>query len=79
MIGDIATKKNILNQAKKLRVSTTWKKVYISPDLMPKERQQSKKLRDELKRRKDAGEKDLYIKFGKIVSHPPASTSQNSN
>ena len=36
-LGDFTTKKSILRQATKLRTSTTWKKVYISPDLTPKE------------------------------------------
>ena len=43
--------------------------MYISPDLILKEREQGKKLRDKLKRRKEAGEKDIYIKSGKTVSH----------
>ena len=63
-------KRSILKQATKLRKSSKWSDIYISPDLTPKERSHNKKLRDELKMRKDAGEKDLYIKPGKIVSRP---------
>ena len=65
--------KSILRQATKLRVSSTWKKVYISPDLTLKEREQGKKLREELKKRKEAGEKDIYIKSGKM--HQKVSTT----
>ena len=36
-LGDFTTKKNVLRQATKLHTRTTWKKVYISPDLTPKE------------------------------------------
>ena len=64
---DFATKKNILRQATKLRTSATWKKVYVSPDLTLKEQEQNKKLRGELRRHKNAGEKDIFIKSGKIV------------
>ena len=45
--------------------------MYVSPDLTLKEREQSKQLREELRARKASGEKDLYIKFGRIVPRPP--------
>ena len=70
-MGDISTKRSILKQATKLRKSSKWSNIYISPDLTPKERSLHKKLRDELKTRKNAGEKDLYIKRGKIITRPP--------
>jgi len=60
----------ILNQATKLCDSSTWKKVYISPDLTAKEREVNRKLCDELKRRKEAGEMNLMIKRGKIIERP---------
>ena len=44
--------------------------IYVSPDLTTKERDANKKLRDELKQRKDAGEKNLMIKRGKIITRP---------
>ena len=69
-MGDISIKRSILKQATKLRKSSKWSDIYISPDLTPKEHSHNKKLRDELKMRKDAGEKDLCIKRGKIVSRP---------
>ena len=44
--------------------------MYISPDLTPKECLFNKSLRDELKTHRDAGEKDIYIRHGKIVPRP---------
>jgi len=67
-LEDISIKRSILKQAVKLRNSSKWSNVYVSPDLTPKERKQNQLLRDELKSRRNAGEKDLYIKRGKIVS-----------
>ena len=78
--SDISIKCLILKQATKLRKSSKWSDVYISPDLTPKEHSHNKKLRDELKARKSSGEKDSYIKYGKIVSRPSNSTpAQPSN
>ena len=65
--GDISTKRSILKQAITLRKSSSWSNVFISPDLTPKERSLNKTLRDELKARRSAGEKDIYIRRGKIV------------
>ena len=45
--------------------------MYVSPDLTPKEHEQSKQLREELRARKASGEKDLYNKFQSVVPHPP--------
>ena len=70
-IGDLAAKREILRNATKLRASSKWSNVYVSPDLTLKEREQSKQLREELRARKASGEKDLYIKFGRIVPRPP--------
>jgi len=67
-LGDISTKRQLLRQATNLRKSTVWSNIYISPDLTPKERAHNKKLREELKARKDAGEKNIFIKHGKIMS-----------
>ena len=50
--------------------------MYINPDLTYKERQASKELRQELARRKKAGEKDIFIRRGQIVKR--ISTTQDS-
>jgi len=43
------------------------KEIYISPDLTLAQRNERKTLRDELKRRKDNGEKDIAIRRGRIL------------
>jgi len=78
-IKDLAAKREILRNATKLRASAKWSNVYVSPDLTPKEREQNKKLCEELRARKAAGEKDLYIKFGRIVPRPPRSVGGTQN
>ena len=60
-------KKAILHMAKDLRNSPTWSNVYISPDQTPKEQVLSRELRTELKTRRDAGENNIVIRFGKIT------------
>ena len=61
-------KHRILLYAKKLReTSGTFQRVYVTPDLSLNERQENKRLHDELFQRKNAGEKDLIIRRGKIV------------
>ena len=62
------TKRQVLTKAKTLRNSnrSDLQKVYVSPDLTPKEREANKKLRAELKSRRDEGE-EVIIRNGKIV------------
>ena len=50
-------------KAKELRKSKQFNTTYINPDLSYKERQASKELRQELARRKTAGEKDIFMIF----------------
>lgn len=70
-LQDSQARKYILKNAKSLRNSSSYKNVYVSPDLTPKERKLNKQLYQELKYRKDHGEKDLIIRNGKIVSRTP--------
>ena len=65
------SQKQILALAPKLRFSKTWSKVYIQPDMSPKEREAHKKLYEQLKRRKNQGERNLIIRHGKIVPYVP--------
>ena len=65
-IDDFATKKRILGEAKNLRKSNQWEGVFISPDLTPSEREEGKKLRDELRTRRARGER-VIIRRGRIV------------
>ena len=57
---------NILGFARKLRNSKDYKNVYINPDLTKMQREQSRKIRDELKSRRDKGE-SVIIRKGQIV------------
>ena len=84
-VADNAIRRQILRNAKHLRHSNTYKCVFISPDLTLQEREANKQLRQELRHRKDAGELNLIIKNGKIVSkqstqrEAPMETASTSN
>ena len=60
-------KADILKLAPQLRMSDRWRGVFISPDLTWKEREEGRKLREELRRRTNSGEEDLVIRRGRIV------------
>ena len=66
-LESVEDKKAILRLAKDLRNSPTWSNVYISLDQTPKERVLSRELRTELRTRRDAGENNIVIRFGKII------------
>ena len=66
-LPNLATKQQILSKSAKLRSKTTWRKVYVNPDLTRSERETQKLLRDELRARKDKGEVDLIIRGNRIV------------
>lgn len=60
-------RQDILRVAPEIRHSEKFSNTFVSPDMTPTQRQESKKLREELLRRRDAGEKDITIKNWKIV------------
>jgi len=60
-------KHKILSNAKKLRESTNFQKIYTTSDLSLSERRDNKRLHDELLQHKKNGEKDIIIRRGKIV------------
>ena len=72
------SKREVLRHATQLRHSTNWSNVYISPDLTPAERETSKKLREELKRRREEGEPNLTIRGGRIITSRVIATKQRS-
>ena len=61
----------ILKNAKSLRRSS-WDSVFINPDYTEMERVQNRKLREELKRRRNSGE-DVVLYRGRIVRKGSAS------
>lgn len=65
-LPDEGSKWDILRMAKQLRNIEEYSNIYISPDLTPEEQRQDKVLRDELKRRRDAGE-DVEIRRKQVV------------
>lgn len=60
-------KYDVLRMASQLRTCEGWRRVFITPDLTYKERQQQKMLREELWKRREAGESNLCIRRGRIV------------
>ena len=65
-LDSLDKKVQVLESAHKLS-RTEWRNVYIAPDRTQKEREVHKKLREELKRRKQEGEEDIIIRKGKII------------
>ena len=57
---------NVLRATANLCHSIHFSKVYLSPDLTPKEREVNRKLREELVKRRKDGEKNLVIRRGKL-------------
>ena len=57
----------VLRQAPQLGQAPVRPRIFINPDLSPRERAEGKRLRDELKRRRENGETNLTIRRGRIV------------
>ena len=73
----IEQKRELLSKAKHLRQSKVYKSIFISPDLTLQERNENKKLIDELRQRKANGETGLVIRRGEIIRRQvPAETTQ---
>ena len=66
-VDDLDTKHEILRHARDLRSTDEYGNIFITPDLTKSEREQGKRMREELDRRREAGEKDLVIWRGKII------------
>ena len=61
-------KQDILRLAPQLRSSEKWGNIYITPDLTKSEREAARKIREELAARRAAGESNITIRRGRIVS-----------
>lgn len=71
-------KKKILAAAKKLaNEGDEYKEIYISPDLTKKEQEMDRELREQLKQRREQGEKNLYIHKGKVKERTPQPEKPN--
>ena len=60
-------KDRVLREARQLRNASEFKNVYVNPDLTLRQRQEGKRLREELKRRRELGE-DVVLRHGSIAS-----------
>ena len=69
-LDSVEARVELTKMASQLRNSAEWHSLFINPDLTQKEREDGKKLRQELAARKSAGERNLYIRHGKIVQGP---------
>ena len=88
-VNNLNVKKQVLSKAKLLCQAKDEKlsKVYITPDLSYQERLQQTSLRSELHLRRTAGEKNLTIRKGQIVtlqtnmdtSHSPPTLASTNN
>ena len=63
---DSDSKRSLLRKSKDLRDSTKYKNVYINPDLTPTQQRENKRLRQELRARRDRGE-DVVIRRGQVI------------
>ena len=61
-----ATKGEVLKMARNLRDVEKYSNIYVTPDLTPEEQARDKALREELKRRRLAGE-EVEIRRGRII------------
>ena len=69
-----ACRYDILRCAAQLRHTDQYTNIYLTPDQTQKEREAGKKLREELASRRRAGETNLSIRGGKIISHDKVAT-----
>jgi len=78
-LHNLQHKRLLLSNAKKLRgLSGNFQKIYITPDLSLKERQDNKVLWDELLRRRSNGKRGLIIRRGQIVMNAtPVNTTMD--
>ena len=72
-IDTLEAKLDLLSKVPQLK-DTKWRNIYINPDLTKEEREEGRKLRAELKSRRQAGETNLSIRRGRVVSLPPKSS-----
>lgn len=74
-IKDTEQRDAFLARSKKLRTANSYfNNVYIAPDYTPKERDENRKLVEQLRARRNNGEEFLTIRRGKIIKVPPPQT-----
>ena len=78
-VKNLNAKKQILSREKLLRKAKNekFRKVYITPDLSYQERLHQKSPRSELHRHRNAGETNLIIRKGQIITVQPNNCTTN--
>ena len=69
-LRNVGEKWAVIGRAKNLRNAedATLRRVMVVPDMSAKERENDRMLRGELRRRRDEGERNIFIRKGRIVS-----------
>ena len=75
--SNLQEKTHLLKESKRLRSKTYFKDVYLNPDLTYSQRLKNKELREQLKRKRDAGE-DFVIYRGQLVERKNLETQGNT-
>lgn len=60
-------KTEVLKQSRRLKDSTEWNNLYLTPDLTWSQREDLRKVREELARRRESGEENLVIRNFRII------------
>ena len=79
VIEDLSHKEFIVSHSYYLRRYSQYKNVYISTDMTKFQREKHRKLVQELKQRREGGEKNLIILNGKIVFRGYRNATSTSN
>lgn len=72
-------KMDILVNAKRLRHSVLYPRLYVNRDLTASERKKEKELRDQLREKRNNGENHFTIRRGKIVNKPTSMLRDENN
>ena len=71
-------KHDLLRLAPQLKGTDKWGNIYLTPDLTKAEREAARKLREQLAARRAAGEANITIRKGKIVSTVQSTSTSGS-
>lgn len=78
-LENMEAKLEVLKLASQLRNSPTWSNIYLTKDMTWKEREELRKAKAELARRKENGEENLMIKGLKVVKREPRVQAQGDD
>lgn len=78
-LENMETKLEVLKLASQLRKSPTWSNIYVTKDMTWKEREELRKAKAELARRRENGEENLMIKGLKVVKRETRAHAQRQD